>query len=309
MSDRLSETDLLKDTAVVLFSHGSLLCGAGVAVGDHARRIRDTGLFGDAGVGFLNYSEPSFDTTVAEFAAAGFSRIVVAPYFLVPGYFVSVALPKKLASARQAYPGIDFVVAGSLGADSRLADALIATAECPRPRDRWREALFVDPEHCRMRDDCIVYGTSYCPVHAQTTLAWQAPMSDVRALQASADLPALLVLVHGSPKAEANETMYAVIEQVRSRRVFSYVQAGFMECNKPTISEAIDQCIEAGATRVVAAPYFLHTGNHVASDLPDAIEAAQGRHPNIEFAMAEYLGASTLVTEVIVDRALAASLR
>jgi sirohydrochlorin cobaltochelatase len=117
---------------------------------------------------------------------------------------------------------------------------------------------------------------------------------------------ALLVMVHGSPRPEANDDMFAVVDVVRERGVYPIVEVGFMECNEPSIPEAIDTCVMQGAERVIAVPYFLHTGNHVADDLPTALEEAQERHPEVEFLMGDYIGHDMLVADVIRDRVIAA---
>src|SRR4051812_18703405 len=72
---------------------------------------------------------------------------------------------------------------------------------------------------------------------------------------------ALLVMVHGSPRAVANEPMFRVVEVIRERGIYPIVEAAFMECNEPDIPTAIGSCIAQGATEVIAVPYFLHTGN------------------------------------------------
>lgn len=114
---------------------------------------------------------------------------------------------------------------------------------------------------------------------------------------------ALLVMVHGSPRPEANDEMYRVLDVLRARQAFDIAEAGFMECNEPSIPDAIDHCVAQGATQVLAVPYFLHTGNHVADDLPTLLDDAQARHPHVEFAMGRYLGASPILTEILADRA------
>lgn len=114
---------------------------------------------------------------------------------------------------------------------------------------------------------------------------------------------ALLVMVHGSPRAAANDQMYRVLKVIQERRIFPIVEAGFMECNEPTIPDAIDSCIRQGAERVVAVPYFLHTGTHVAEDLPSLLDLARLRHPQVEFAMGRYIGASPCLTDILADRA------
>ncbi len=114
---------------------------------------------------------------------------------------------------------------------------------------------------------------------------------------------ALLVMVHGSPRPIANEDMFDVVNVVRERGTFPVVEVGFMEINEPSIPDAIARCVEQGATRVVAVPYFLHSGTHVADDLPTALEEAQEQYPDIEFLMGDFLGHNSAVETVLLDRA------
>lgn len=122
---------------------------------------------------------------------------------------------------------------------------------------------------------------------------------------------ALLVMVHGSPKPEANEDMFRVVEEFAARPEardrFPLVAVGFMECNEPAIPDAIDRLANDGATRIVAVPYFLHTGTHVCEDLPTLLEEAQTRHPSVTFLLADYLGLSPRLTDLLAARAAAAS--
>ncbi len=114
---------------------------------------------------------------------------------------------------------------------------------------------------------------------------------------------ALLVMVHGSPRPIANTDMFTVVDVVRQRGLYPVVEVGFMECNEPSIPDAIARCIEQGAERVVAVPYFLHTGNHVTDDLPTLLQEAQARYPCVDFLMGDYLGHDPLLADIILERA------
>jgi sirohydrochlorin ferrochelatase len=147
----------------LLFSHGSLLCGAGEALDVHLDRIR-VRIGAPAAIGYLNYSSPTVEDAVDSLVAEGATRIVVMPYFLVPGYFVSHSLPERLASVRSAHPEITFTVAPALGTDSRLGEALVAAAEqALSSGDRWVSEAVMPVDLCRARPDCPLYGTARCP--------------------------------------------------------------------------------------------------------------------------------------------------
>ena len=112
-------------------------------------------------------------------------------------------------------------------------------------------------------------------------------------------------MVHGSPRPIANKSMFEVVEEVKARGVFDLVEVGFMECNAPTIADAADTCAAAGAEMVIAVPYFLHTGTHVADDLPTLLEEAAARHPQVTFQMGRYIGTSPALSEILSRRAAA----
>ena len=118
---------------------------------------------------------------------------------------------------------------------------------------------------------------------------------------------ALLVMVHGSPRPIANEDMFRVVAAFKARpdaaARFPIVEVGFMECNEPTIPEAIDRCVAQGADVVTAVPYFLHTGTHVCDDLPTLMEKAEARYPGVRFMLGDYLGLSPRVTDLLAERA------
>jgi sirohydrochlorin ferrochelatase len=113
---------------------------------------------------------------------------------------------------------------------------------------------------------------------------------------------ALIVIAHGSPRPEANADLYRLIELCRDKGFYSIVQEAFLECNEPSIPEAIDNCAKAGISEIVAVPYFLHTGKHVADDLPNLLEDGRRRHPTITFRMGTFIGRSPKITDILQKR-------
>jgi sirohydrochlorin ferrochelatase len=150
--------------AVILFSHGSTLCGAGDALDAHAQRLRNR--FPLVEVGYMNYSTPTFEEAVRKVLLASADEIVVAPFFLVPGYFVNKSLPDRVNAVKQQYPGVDFKIAEALGTDGLLADALVDAATHPLSQDEWRQGLHTASRACRNSPSCPLYGTADCPAAA-----------------------------------------------------------------------------------------------------------------------------------------------
>ncbi|MGO8672965.1 MAG: sirohydrochlorin chelatase [Capsulimonadaceae bacterium] len=309
--------------ALILFSHGSLLCGSGEALEEHAVRLRAAGLWPRVEIGYLNYSEPTFADVVTRCVsdarrqgeAADSIEIVVQPYFLVPGHFVSRSLPDHVHEAQGAHPGVRFAVGQAIGFDERLADAIVDSALSPLGPDEWFAELASTASGCQIRPECPLHGTPTCPVTGGVDSAPPGVPRRTGAASPADGLPsssdgstrtALIVMVHGSPKPGANDDMFRVTQIVRDRPCFDIVEAGFMECNEPTIATAIDSAVYQGANRVIAVAYFLHTGTHVTHDLPTLLQEARARHRGIEFGMGRYLGRSEHLTHILADRALGA---
>ncbi len=286
---------------LILFSHGSLLCGSDQTLLDHVNQIRSHGSFDHVAPGFMNYSSPTFDDAVSETVALGIKRIVVVPYFLVPGKFVRVDLPKYIASSRAQYPDVEFIVADSIGADSRLANILEELGASGDTSENWGCHADHASKYCSDRSDCPLRSTALCPVSG--IVADQGLAVSPSKPNSKDPKPALLIMVHGSPRETANIPMFEVVEQLRGGSKTTIVEPGFMECNQPDIPTAIANCVQQGATEITAVPYFLHTGNHVANDLPELLREAQTQYPEVLFKLSNYLGTSPHITDILLDRA------
>jgi len=113
---------------------------------------------------------------------------------------------------------------------------------------------------------------------------------------------ALLFLGHGSRAREANEAMYGVIDLVREATDFDIVEAGFLDLNPPSVTEAMATCVRQGADRVLVMPYFLHLGMHVQRDLPRVIAELQAEHPQVEVVLGRHIGFHPKLAEIFVER-------
>jgi sirohydrochlorin ferrochelatase len=102
----------------------------------------------------------------------------------------------------------------------------------------------------------------------------------------------LLLVAHGSRREESNEEIRsladALAEQAGAR--FGHVGYAFLEIAAPSIPDAIEAAIRAGAGEIVVLPYFLSAGRHVAEDIPAEVEGKRAEHPQVRIRIAPYLG-------------------
>ncbi len=149
--------------AIILFSHGSVLCGASENLKTLAQQMQKRGDADLVEVGFLNYSAPSFEEAFTRCVEKGATEIVIAPYFLVAGKFVKVDLPPKIEAMRDKFPAVKVVVADAMRFHPNLADAILSCASRAQAPNNWRDILNTAPQFCRDSEECPLHGTPKCP--------------------------------------------------------------------------------------------------------------------------------------------------
>lgn len=151
--------------AIVLLSHGSVLCGSEQNLLNLADRMRSTASDLVA-AGFLNYSEPSFETAVELCVRKGASEITVVPYFLVAGKFATEDLPARMRSVGERYGDLRLNLAEPLRFHPLLADAVLSAAERSREPAAWRGEMAEAARFCRRSSRCPIFGQTPCPAEA-----------------------------------------------------------------------------------------------------------------------------------------------
>ena len=99
---------------------------------------------------------------------------------------------------------------------------------------------------------------------------------------------ALLIVAHGSRRAQSNDEVAALADTIREKCSEDYpiVHAGFLELAEPSIPDGITKCINDGAKNVTVLPYFLNSGRHVVEDVPEMLDQARLQHPDAEISLA-----------------------
>jgi precorrin-8X/cobalt-precorrin-8 methylmutase len=141
-------------------------------------------------------------------------------------------------------------------------------------------------------------GGSALAVSAANTLLRRA----AAAPEAAREKTAVLFLGHGSRARSASEAMESIIAGVQRRAGYEVVAWGYLEFAEPKILDGVRRCVEAGATRIVAIPYFLHVGMHMIRDLPRVLREARALYPHVQITMGRHIGLHGDLVEVLLDR-------
>lgn len=115
-------------------------------------------------------------------------------------------------------------------------------------------------------------------------------------------MPSLLIIAHGSRRAASNDEVRALADRIRAQPDCGYdqVETAFLELAEPLIPEGLARLADRGATEIVAFPYFLAAGTHVASDIPEAIAGFVQARPDVTVRLAAHLGASPALPAAIL---------
>ncbi|GFO59254.1 sirohydrochlorin cobaltochelatase [Geomonas silvestris] len=113
---------------------------------------------------------------------------------------------------------------------------------------------------------------------------------------------AILLMAHGSRIAEANDAVREIAQRVKRLTLFDIVEVSYREQHLPNIQQGVDACVAQGAQRILLVPYFLYLGAHVLEDLPEELEQARQRYPDVEMVLGKHLGVHNKLAEVVVER-------
>jgi sirohydrochlorin cobaltochelatase len=119
--------------------------------------------------------------------------------------------------------------------------------------------------------------------------------------EAAMNAVATVVVGHGSRVPESNRAFLDFVKAARARAA-GMLEGAFIELAEPTIPQALEVAVRAGAREVIVAPFLLLAAGHAKSDIPLHIAAARARFPDIRFTQAAPLGVHPLMVEILSDR-------
>ncbi len=114
--------------AIVLFAHGSRDPLWRAPIEAVAERIRTLAPGAAVACAYLEYTEPTLETVVAQLAGSGATAIAVWPMFLGTGRHARDDLPRLVDALRAQHPGIDFTLQAAIAEHPDVLHAMAAAA-------------------------------------------------------------------------------------------------------------------------------------------------------------------------------------
>ena len=99
---------------------------------------------------------------------------------------------------------------------------------------------------------------------------------------------AIVLAGHGSRDPDGLREFEQLVALTQQRVGAGQLQHGYLEFSRPTIEEAVQASIAAGARRLVMVPVLLFAATHAKNDMPSELLTLQQAFPDVEF----YFGAA-----------------
>lgn len=123
-------------------------------------------------------------------------------------------------------------------------------------------------------------------------------------MNAAANSTGILVISHGSPRAEANQGFVAMVERLATRLAAVDVLPAFFSIARPNIFDQVAVLASRGLQHILLMPYFLYSGQHVTVDIPALLEECRQRFPHLALQLLPTLENDPALEDLLVERLL-----
>ena len=102
-------------TAVIIVDHGSRRASSNAMLETFVTQFAEQSPFDIVEPAHMELAEPSIDTAFRRCVDRGARRVVVMPYFLLPGRHWDEDIPNLSRQAAARHPGVEYLVASPIG--------------------------------------------------------------------------------------------------------------------------------------------------------------------------------------------------
>jgi len=113
-------------TGVIIVDHGSRREQSNRMLEDFVKRFAAQSAYGIVEPAHMELSEPSIQAAFDRCVERGANRVVVIPYFLLPGKHWDEDIPQLTRQAAGKHPGVQFLVGAPIGLHPMMVDVIQA---------------------------------------------------------------------------------------------------------------------------------------------------------------------------------------
>lgn len=115
-------------------------------------------------------------------------------------------------------------------------------------------------------------------------------------------MQAILYIGHGSRVKEAAEEAVQFMKQTMELVDVPIQEYCFLELCEPDILKGVRQCVDQGATKIAVVPVLLLTAGHAKKDIPEELDMAKKKYPDISFTYGRPLGIHEKIIDILVEK-------
>jgi len=112
----------------------------------------------------------------------------------------------------------------------------------------------------------------------------------------------IILMGHGSRVPGAGRDMEEVAQRLRDKYGYPRVEICFISRLGPHFPEIFEKCVDQGAKKVLAIPYFLHEGLHLLLDIPEMMQKEAKRFPHVRLILGRSLGFNEGLVDLVEQR-------
>jgi precorrin-8X/cobalt-precorrin-8 methylmutase len=113
----------------------------------------------------------------------------------------------------------------------------------------------------------------------------------------------IVIVAHGSPKKSANNLEdFAKAFAVSLKMNPQDIKPAYLQFSSPSLESALLECIQENAKEIIVHPFFLSSGTHVTSDIPEILEKFRKNYPQVEIIYTKPLGLHEKLFEILKER-------
>jgi hypothetical protein len=112
----------------------------------------------------------------------------------------------------------------------------------------------------------------------------------------------IILMGHGSRVPGAGRDMEEVAQRLKDKYRYPRVEICFVSRLGPHFPEIFEKCVNQGAKKVLAIPYFLHEGLHLLLDIPEMMQREAKRFPHVKLILGRSLGFDEGLVDLVERR-------
>jgi precorrin-8X/cobalt-precorrin-8 methylmutase len=112
----------------------------------------------------------------------------------------------------------------------------------------------------------------------------------------------IILMGHGSRVPGAGKDMEEVAQRLKDKYGYPRVEICFISRLGPHFPEIFEKCVNQGAKKVLAIPYFLHEGLHLLLDIPEMMQQEAKKFPHVKLMLGRSLGFDEGLVDLVERR-------